>query len=183
MKELSLHILDITQNSIRAGASLVKLTINENVDDNLLEIIIEDNGKGIPADKLPSITDPFVTTRTTRRVGLGLSLFKDAAEGCYGRFEIHSEENVGTRVYASFAYDHIDRMPLGNMADTMCILMGCNEQINFSFTYRVGEKAFTVSTAQLQEILAGVPLNTPQVMDFIRGYIKENMDLLSGGAS
>lgn len=125
----------------------------------------------------------FYTTRTTRKVGLGVPFFKMAALMTGGDFSICSQPGEGTEVRAVFGLTHIDRMPLGNMADTMCILMGCNEQINFSFTYRVGEKAFTVSTAQLQEILDGVPLNTPQVMDFIRGYIKENMDLLSGGAS
>ncbi|MEG0379622.1 MAG: sensor histidine kinase, partial [Eubacterium sp.] len=92
---------------------MVKLTINEAVNDNLLEIIIEDDGKGIPADKLPNITNPFVTSRTTRKVGLGLSLFKAAAEGCGGRFEIQSEVNVGTKVYASFEYNNIDREPIG----------------------------------------------------------------------
>ena len=129
------------------------------------------------------VTDPFYTTRTTRKVGLGVPFFKMAALMTGGDFSIQSQVGKGTRVRAVFGLTHIDRMPLGNMADTMCILMGCNEQINFSCTYQVGEAVFTVGTAQLQEILDGVPLNTPQVMDFIRGYIKENMDLLSGGAS
>ena len=98
MKELSLHILDITQNSIRAQAQLVKLVIVESPANNQLTIIIEDDGCGIPADRLLHITDPFVTTRTTRRVGLGLSLFKAAAEACGGYFEISSTVGVGTKV-------------------------------------------------------------------------------------
>lgn len=183
MRELSLNILDIAQNSLSAGAGLVTLTVDEDSGADSLTLRVEDDGRGMDADTLQRIRDPFYTTRTTRKVGLGVPFFKMAALMTGGDFSICSQPGEGTEVRAVFGLTHIDRMPLGNMADTMCILMGCNEQINFSFTYRVGEKAFTVSTAQLQEILDGVPLNTPQVMDFIRGYIKENMDLLSGGAS
>ena len=181
MKELSLHILDIAQNSISAGCTRLELSLTE--QDGQLTLVIGDNGRGMTPEFLSSVTDPFTTTRTTRKVGLGVPFFKMAALMTGGDFSIQSQVGKGTRVRAVFGLTHIDRMPLGNMADTMCILMGCNEQINFSFTYQVGEAVFTVSTAQLQEILDGVPLNTPQVMDFIRGYIKENMDLLSGGAS
>ena len=177
MKELSLHILDITQNSIRAGASLVKLTINENVDGNLLEIIIEDNGKGIPADKLPNIPDPFVTTRTTRRVGLGLSLFKDAAEGCDGRFEIQSEENVGTRVYASFAYDHIDRMPLGNMPDSVITMLMSFGEAELVYVQRYNEREFVFDSREIKEILGEDSLmNDPDVLNWIRGYVEEGLE-------
>ena len=181
MKELSLHILDIAQNSISAGARALDLTLAE--ENGWLTITVADDGRGMSPEFLTTVTDPFTTTRTTRKVGLGVPFFKMAALMTGGDFSIQSQVGKGTRVRAVFGLTHIDRMPLGNMADTMCILMGCNEQINFSFTYQVGEAVFTVSTAQLQEILDGVPLNTPQVMDFIRGYIKENMDLLSGGAS
>ena len=204
MEELSLNILDIAQNSVRANATRVDITVAELPAEDRLVITINDNGcgmtpeqvahvedpfyiaddgKGMSPEFLASVTDPFTTTRTTRKVGLGVPFFKMAALMTGGDFSIQSQVGKGTRVRAVFGLTHIDRMPLGNMADTMCILMGCNEQINFSFTYQVGEAVFTVSTAQLQEILDGVPLNTPQVMDFIRGYIKENMDLLSGGAS
>ena len=176
-------MMDIAQNSISAGASLITLTVEEDRLADTLSISVEDNGKGMSPETVQKVIDPFYTTRTTRKVGLGVPFFKMAALMTGGDFSIQSQVGKGTRVRAVFGLTHIDRMPLGNMADTMCILMGCNEQINFSFTYQVGEAVFTVSTAQLQEILDGVPLNTPQVMDFIRGYIKENMDLLSGGAS
>ena len=181
MNNLSFHITDITANSIRANASEIGLSVEE--QDTRIVIRITDNGLGMDAETARRVTNPFYTTRTTRKVGLGVPFFKMAALMTGGDFSIQSQVGKGTRVRAVFGLTHIDRMPLGNMADTMCILMGCNEQINFSFTYQVGEAVFTVSTAQLQEILDGVPLNTPQVMDFIRGYIKENMDLLSGGAS
>ena len=181
MKELSLNILDVAKNSVTAGATKIGILVEET--PGRLTITITDNGCGMTPEFVRQVTDPFTTTRTTRKVGLGVPFFKMAALMTGGDFSIQSQVGKGTRVRAVFGLTHIDRMPLGNMADTMCILMGCNEQINFSFTYQVGEAVFTVSTAQLQEILDGVPLNTPQVMDFIRGYIKENMDLLSGGAS
>ena len=181
MEELSLNILDIAQNSVRANATRVDITVAELPAEDRLVITINDNG--MTPEQVAHVEDPFSTPRTTRKVGLGVPFFKMAALMTGGDFSIQSQVGKGTRVRAVFGLTHIDRMPLGNMADTMCILMGCNEQINFSFTYQVGEAVFTVSTAQLQEILDGVPLNTPQVMDFIRGYIKENMDLLSGGAS
>ena len=183
MQELSLNILDIAQNSVKAGAANIEITVAEDTAADRLTITIADDGCGMDEETVRRVTDPFYTTRTTRKVGLGVPFFKMAALMTGGDFSIQSQVGKGTRVRAVFGLTHIDRMPLGNMADTMCILMGCNEQINFSFTYQVGEAVFTVSTAQLQEILDGVPLNTPQVMDFIRGYIKENMDLLSGGAS
>ncbi len=183
MEELSLNILDIAQNSVRAGASRVEISVVEKPADDRMIITITDDGCGMTPEQIAHVEDPFYTTRTTRKVGLGVPFFKMAALMTGGDFSICSQVGEGTQVQAVFGLTHIDRMPLGNMADTMCILMGCNEQINFSFTYQVGEEVFSVSTAQLQEILDGVPLNSPQVMEFIRGYIKENMDLLSGGAS
>ena len=183
MQELSLNVLDVAENSVRADASLVEITVEEDTAADRLAITIRDNGKGMTREQASAVIDPFYTTRTTRKVGLGVPFFKMAALMTGGDFSIRSQVGKGTEVKAVFGLTHIDRMPLGNMADTMCILMGCNEQINFSFTYQVGEEVFSVSTAQLQEILDGVPLNSPQVMEFIRGYIKENMDLLSGGAS
>lgn len=177
MKELSLHILDITQNSIRAEADLVKLTINENVNANQLEIIIEDNGKGIPADKLPEITNPFVTTRTTRRVGLGLSLFKDAAEGCGGRFEIESEVNVGTRVYASFEYDHIDRMPLGNMPDTVITMLMSFGEAELVYVQRYNGREFVFDSREIKAILGEDSLmGDPDILNWIRGYVEEGLE-------
>ena len=167
MEELSLNILDIAQNSVRANATRVDITVAELPAEDRLVITINDNGCGMTPEQVAHVEDPFYTTRTTRKVGLGVPFFKMAALMTGGDFSIQSQVGKGTRVRAVFGLTHIDRMPLGNMADT----------------YQVGEAVFTVSTAQLQEILDGVPLNTPQVMDFIRGYIKENMDLLSGGAS
>ena len=183
MEELSLNILDIAQNSVRAGAKSVQIAVVENPAADTMTITVKDDGCGMTPQQISQVEDPFFTTRTTRKVGLGVPFFKMAALMTGGDFSIQSAPGCGTTVTGVFGLSHIDRMPLGNMADTMCILMGLNEEIDFSFSYQVGEQVFSVSTKALQEILDGVPLNTPQVMAFIRGYIKENMDLLSGGAS
>ena len=140
MEELSLNILDIAQNSVRANATRVDITVAELPAEDRLVITITDNGCGMTPEQVAHVEDPFYTTRTTRKVGLGVPFFKMAALMTGGDFSICSQPGEGTEVRAVFGLTHIDRMPLGNMADTMCILMGCNEQINFSFTYRVGGK-------------------------------------------
>ena len=115
MKEISLHILDIIQNSISAKAKVIQLTIFESTINNVLIVTIEDNGQGMEEDFLEKVTNPFITTRTTRKVGLGISLLKAAAERCGGSFHIDSQKGIGTKVEAIFQYNHIDRAPLGNM--------------------------------------------------------------------
>ncbi|MEF9918093.1 MAG: ATP-binding protein [Eubacterium sp.] len=179
MKELSLHILDITQNSISAGAKLVKLSIIENPDKNLLEIIIEDNGKGISAEKLPVITNPFITSRTTRKVGLGLPLFKAAAEGCNGRFEIQSTINVGTKVYASFEYDNIDRVPLGNMPDTVITMLMSFGDAELVYVHRYNDNEFVFDTREIKSVLQENSLmNDPDILNWIKGYVAEGLNEL-----
>ncbi|MEG0377930.1 MAG: ATP-binding protein [Eubacterium sp.] len=176
MKELSLHILDITQNSISAGAKLVTLTINEDLRKNLLEITIEDNGRGIPAEKLSVITDPFVTTRKTRKVGLGLSLFKAAAEGCRGHFEIQSIVDVGTKVYASFEHNNIDRVPLGNMPDTVMTMLLSFGDAELVYIHRYNSREFVFDTREIKEVLEESSLlNDPDILNWIKGYVAEGI--------
>ncbi|AFA49453.1 ATP-binding protein [Acetobacterium woodii] len=176
MKELSLHILDITQNSIRAKAKLVKLTIFESRDNNELTIIIEDDGCGIPADMLLTITDPFVTTRTTRKVGLGLSLFKAAAEACNGYFEITSTPGVGTKVVGSFERDHIDRVPLGNMADTILTMVMSFGATDLIYEHTIDKQQFIFDTREIKETLEVESLNEPDILNWIRGFVKEGLE-------
>lgn len=176
MKELALHILDITQNSVRANARIIHLTIDEAVADNRLTITIEDDGDGIPAEKLPEITNPFVTSRTTRKVGLGLSLFKSAAEGCGGSFEITSELGRGTRVSASFEYDNIDRMPLGNMPDTVITMLMSFGEAELVYTHRYNGKTFAFDSREIKEILQEDSLlGDPDILNWIRGYVEEGL--------
>ncbi|MDO4287950.1 MAG: ATP-binding protein [Eubacterium sp.] len=176
MKELALHILDITQNSVRAGARVIRLTIDEAVLENRLTITVEDDGSGIPPEILPEITNPFVTSRTTRRVGLGLPLFKSAAEGCGGSFDIQSEVGVGTRVSASFEYDNIDRMPLGNMPDTVITMLMSFGEAELVYLHRYNQKTFAFDSREIKEILQEDSLlGDPDILNWIRGYVEEGL--------
>src|SRR5690554_5477717 len=133
MEDLSLFILDITQNSISANSSLIKIKLYE--DGTTLTLVIEDDGKGIEPSILLKVADPFYTTRTTRKVGMGLSLLKAAAEGCGGDFEIKSQLGKGTVVQTSFKLDHIDCPPLGKMDETLTTLIICNPDIDFVYEH------------------------------------------------
>ncbi|MBC3805358.1 ATP-binding protein [Acetobacterium fimetarium] len=176
MKELSLHILDITQNSIRAQAKLVKLTIIESLAANVLAIMIEDDGCGIPADKIQNIADPFVTSRTTRRVGLGLSLFKAASETCGGFFRITSEFGVGTKVTGTFNRDHIDRAPLGNMADTVVTMVMSFEEADLIYEHDYNNQSFIFDTREIKETLEVTSLNEPDILNWIREFVREGLE-------
>lgn len=180
MLEISLHVLDIVNNSVKAGASLISVTVDEAKKENLLKITIEDNGCGMDEDFLKEVLDPFRTTRTTRKVGMGLSLFKAAAENTGGGLTIESEKGVGTKVNVLFTYDHIDRQPLGNMAETMLTLISGNESIDFVYTHAVDEKVFKLDTREVKEILGDeVSLGSPEIVMWLSGYIKEGLSEIS----
>ncbi len=177
MKELSLHILDIVQNSVRAGAKNIGLTITEDLKEDWLTIVIDDDGCGIPEDKMADITNPFVTSRKTRKVGLGLSLFKSAAETCDGRFEITSKVDVGTRVTAVFRWSHIDREPLGSMPDTVVTLLMSIGDAELLYKHIYNGRCFEFDTREIKEILGddGTMLNDPEILNWIRGYVEEGL--------
>jgi len=176
MKELSLHILDITQNSIRAEAKRVSLMVIESSAENTLTIIIEDDGTGISADRLQTIADPFVTSRTTRKVGLGLSLFKAAAIGCDGFFEITSELGVGTKVIGSFKRDHIDRAPLGNMADTIVTMVMSFGVADLVYEHNYNQRLFIFDTQEIKEALGVISLNEIDILNWIREAVNEGLE-------
>ena len=175
MRELALHILDIAENSISAGASQIKITIEENLADDFLKIAIEDNGRGMNAAMLSKITDPFITSRTTRKVGLGIPFFKAAAEACEGTFNIQSVSGVGTTVEAAFKHSHIDRMPLGNMVSTLQTLVIGTPDIHWIFEYQVNDQTFIFDDEPIKQTLDGVPLTEPAVMKFIREMLEEGI--------
>lgn len=174
MKELSLHILDIVQNSVAAGARLIMLDLIEDVNTDLLEFSIKDDGCGMTEETLKKVTDPFTTGRTTRRVGLGIPLLKAAAELTGGELELTSEPGVGTTVTARFVYDSIDRQPLGNMAETILGIIISYENIDFVYYHRVNEKEFTIDTREIKGILGEVSLNEPEVVLWLSGFLNEN---------
>jgi anti-sigma regulatory factor (Ser/Thr protein kinase) len=175
LRELALHILDIAENSISAGADQIKISVNESIQDDLLTITIEDNGKGMDAETLHRITDPFVTSRTTRQVGLGIPFFKAAAEACEGTFQIESEVGAGTKVETVFKHSHIDRMPLGDITGTLQTLIIGTPEVNWVFEYVVDQNCFVLDDQPIKETLDGVPLSEPAVMKFIREMIDEGI--------
>ena len=179
MLELSLHILDIVNNSIKAKATKIVIEVNEQITKNLLSISIADNGCGMDEEFLRNVTDPFKTTRTTRKVGMGLSMFKAAAEATGGSLEISSEKNVGTTVLATFVYDHIDRQPIGNMPETMLILVCGNETVDFVYRHIKNDKEFLLETAQIKEILGDVSFSNPEISLWLKEYVEEGLEALN----
>lgn len=182
MRELSLNVMDIAQNSVRAKASVIEIEITENTEQSTLEIKITDDGCGMSEEQVKSVIDPFFTTRTTRKVGLGIPLFKMAAEQTGGYLDIKSQLGKGTVVTAKFISSHMDMTPLGDINSTISILIRCNPDTNIVFTHSVDDKTFTLNTRELKEVLGDVPLDTPEVMQWIDDYLKEQTETLYGGA-
>ena len=178
MKELSLHILDVAKNSVKAGATLVGIDINTD-KEGMMTICISDNGCGMTEEVLQRVTDPFYTTRTTRKVGMGIPLFKMAAEMTGGSFDIESEVGVGTKTKAVFKTDHLDFTPLGDMCSSVVLLITMNTHMDFLYRYRIDEREFTLDTRQLKEILGDVPLNEPSIANWIKDYINQNTNQLT----
>ncbi|MEJ2165130.1 MAG: ATP-binding protein [Desulfobacterales bacterium] len=179
MRELSLHILDIAENGVAAGADCIQILVNENRRDDLLTIAVTDNGRGIPVDKLKNPTDPFITTRTTRRVGMGLSLLAAAAERCDGKLEIEAEAGRGTRVAATFRYSHIDRAPVGDMAATITTLIMGNPKIDFVYRHIIDGEEFTLDTRDLREGPEDNSLADPVLLHHLAKSIRDSLNRLT----
>ena len=171
MRELSLHILDIVENSVSAGARHIALSVAEDSCANLLVITVSDDGRGMDEQAVSRVRDPFYTTRSTRQVGLGVPLFAAAAERCGGDLRVESAPGKGTAVTARFQHDHIDRAPLGNMHSTlMCILMR-GTAFDLHYTHRVDDLVFELDTQEIKQALGDVPLSHPGVREWLSGYI------------
>ncbi len=182
MRELSLHILDIVQNSISANAKNILIEISEQADTDWMSIVIADDGKGMDAEFLAEVTSPFATTRTTRKVGLGIPLFKEAAEETGGSFTIESTPGKGTKVCAVFGYSHIDRQPLGDIASVMHILVHGNPDLDFYYKHLVGENEFIFDTKQIREVLGEeVRLDLPEILNWISKNLHSGIQELYGG--
>ncbi len=201
MRELSLHILDALQNSLEAGATLVELTVDEDLGADRLTITIRDNGRGMDEATLRHVTDPFFTTRKTRRVGLGIPLFKAAAEHCNGSFVITSAQGEGTTVVATFQHSHLDRAPLGDIAGTllsfilggMCDVKYVHRVVKGNKETRGKEtreeetreedsrelKEFEFSTVEIKAELGDIPLTHPAVREWLRQLLIEGEAELS----
>ncbi len=177
MKELSLNILDIAENSIKARATLIKIEITETAD--ALRFSVSDDGTGMKPDFLAAVADPFTTTRTTRPVGLGIPLLKLAAEQTGGRVEITSKhfedypDSHGTTTTALFFKDHIDMVPLGNIVETVVTLIQCNPDRDFHFIHNMEGKSAELDTRELKTVLGDLPLNNIEVILWIKEYLNE----------
>ena len=167
-----MHVLDIAQNSIKAGARLVTVSF-ENDGNGMLTFAVKDDGCGMSPEFLSRVTDPFTTTRTTRKVGLGIPMLKQSAEMCGGAFGIESKVGEGTRIHASFDTRNIDCIPLGDICDSLLSLVVLNpNEPEFLFLATAPSQEAVFDTRQLREVLGGVPLNEPDVI----AWMKESID-------
>ena len=182
MLTLADHILDITENSVRAGAKLIEISIDEDSHNDLLTIEIKDNGHGMSRDVLQKVLDPFYTTKTVRRVGLGLPLLKDAAERSGGTFLLESQENSGTTVKATFGLRHLDRQPLGDIRNTIIILIIANSGVDFFYKHRHNDRRFEMDTREIRKEIDDIPINHPEIIKYIRGVIEEGLDNIGSEA-
>jgi hypothetical protein len=176
MEDISLHILDIAENSVGAGATLIKITITADTLQDLFSVEIEDNGRGIPEDIGLKVLDPFVTSRTTRKVGLGLPLLAQAARETGGDITVKAAGISGTIVTATFKPSHIDMKPLGDIAGSLVVLVAGNPQVDFLFNYIRNRNSFSLDTRRIKETLDGVPIISASVLSFLRDYIQTSLD-------
>ena len=174
MQEIAMSILDIAYNSIRANASLIKILIHDSNNLNIINIQIIDNGKGMEQATIKKVIDPFYTTRTTRKVGLGIPMFKENIEATGGKFSIESTINVGTKVEGEFVKGHIDCPPMGNI-DTIITLIQADDKIDYLFKYTSDNFEFVLDTKEIKKILDGIPINLPDVIIWLKDYIKEGL--------
>jgi anti-sigma regulatory factor (Ser/Thr protein kinase) len=175
VKEIALHVLDIVENSVAAGATRVDVTVCEDSSNDTLTIVVQDNGKGMDQELLERVSDPFVTTRTTRKVGLGIPLLKAAAEACNGYLRIESTPGKGTRLETRFQRSHIDRMPLGDLAGTFLTLLIAFPQVHWVFRHVVDGREFCFDSEPILKELDGVPLTEPAVLSFVRQLLHEGI--------
>jgi hypothetical protein len=175
MKDLSLHIMDILQNSTRAKASKIELDIIEDTVKNTYTIIFTDNGCGMDEETVKRVIDPFFTTRTVRKVGLGLPLLKQNCEQTGGSLHITSKVNEGTKVEAIFIHDNIDRPTLGDIAGTMVLTVSAYPDIYFIYRHEKDGKSYVFDTEEIKEALDGISIQTPEVIQYLREMITENL--------
>jgi len=175
VEDLSLHILDIVENSIRAKAKRIEIKIVEDLNKDLLTISIKDDGKGMDEEIVKKAIDPFFTTKNGRKVGLGLPLLALASKQAEGNLAIDSKPDEGTEITATFKYSHIDRKPLGKMEDTMAILIAGNPEVDFLYEHRKDNLCYLLDTAKIKEEIGNIPINTQAVMEFIQKDIRNGL--------
>jgi anti-sigma regulatory factor (Ser/Thr protein kinase) len=178
MLELSIHVLDIVQNSVTAGATLIEILVCEDLERDLLTIKIKDNGHAMDMEMLRKAADPFVTTKPNKKVGLGLSLLAQAAQDASGGFEIDSVPGKGTSVTASFVLSSVDRMPLGDMKSTLLSLVFGAPEIDFVFSHKIGERTYTFDTREVRRLTGGALTSDAKTVRLVRRMLEEAADVL-----
>jgi len=178
MKEIALHILDIAQNSIAAGADRVGITVLLEEPADLLRVSIEDNGKGMSKEELRMVGDPFYTSRTTRRVGMGIPLFRQHAEMTGGGVRIRSEKGVGTAVEATFHLSHPDRQPLGDLEGSWILLLTANPNIEWELNCAKGRENFSISGSEIRSTLGVESIQGTELITSLKRMIRNNLDEL-----
>jgi hypothetical protein len=167
--------MDIAMNSVRAGGENISISVVAEKEKNLLTITIADDGIGMAEDVARAATDPFFSSKAGKKVGLGIPLLQGAAQMCGGEFQLQSKPGQGTTIRATFALDHPDLPPMGNMQDTILLLCVSNPEVRFLFRYRPDGKEFRLDTNEIHEKLDGVPINHPDVIAFLSRYLDERL--------
>jgi hypothetical protein len=176
MRELALHLLDIAENSVAADARTVRIVVEEDPKKDRLRMSVEDDGKGMDEDLVARVTDPFVTSRHTRKVGLGIPLLKAAAEGCNGYLRVNSAPGRGTRLEAEFQRSHIDRMPLGDLAGTLLELLVAWPKVHWIFRYKLNGSEFSFDDEPIKKELGDVSLTEPGILAYLRTTLQTGVD-------
>lgn len=175
MRELSLHLLDIAENSVAAGAQNILIAVEENTQADLMRLVVKDDGQGMNAETVKQVLDPFFTSRTTRKVGLGLPLLKEAAEACDGSLKLTSKPGEGTVVEVEFKRSHIDRMPLGDLGSTFLNLLIAYPHVHWQFLYQLDNYRFVLDDEEIKRELEGISLTEPAILSYLRGYIETGL--------
>ena len=173
MIDLAMHMMDIVQNSLRAGAGKIDIDLIENSGDHTLLFRVKDDGSGMDGETVKKLDDPFFTTRTTRKVGLGVPFLKMTCEQTGGTLKVFSEEGVGSVVEAVYRTDHPDCLPLGDMGGYLALLLRANPQVRIRFICRIDEAGFLLDSDELKE--QGIELQYSQMLGAVREYIRENL--------
>lgn len=176
MNDISLHIIDVIQNSVYADATLITLLIDEDINRNVLVVEIGDNGRGMTQEQVNRLGDPFFTSRTTRKVGMGIPLFRQAAEQAGGELVVNSSVGCGCVVRAVFEHDNIDRPPLGDVANSFVLMVAANPELDFVLEYRYNGDVYIFDTREVKEVLEGLPLNDPSVIRMLTDMVRTNVE-------
>jgi hypothetical protein len=184
VREIALHLLDIAENSVAAQSRNISIEVREDLQKDLLSVSVTDDGRGMDKETAAKVLDPFYTTRTTRKVGLGIPLLKLAAEMSDGGLTLATEPGKGTKVEATFRHSHIDRMPLGDVGLTFMTLLVSYPQVHWVFVYQVTDKngqrkSFDFDDVELKSVLGEVSMTEPQILKFVRGIFEEGIEPLT----